>query len=321
MKRTLISLALSTVFMSTMAKADLVGEHFTAKLDVPYAKGLVTVDGKVTERDLLMDVVQPTTPKAEQNPVVVMTFGGNFIRGGRNDIYSVEGAQTTTMRDYCKLFAKEGFTCVAIDYRLSLEEPVLSNIGYSDNQLIEEELRIKALHDRHNMIREGKRLDPLPDETPIVRNAIVAAAEDLYRAVDHLQMNAQQYGIDPDRIAVGGFSAGAMTSFNVAYGMNAPVKAVLANSGMALGFDVELASQTNENIPPALLHIGQYDLEPLVLSVQQVLPHYEQIGMNVDMAWVPGFGHFYPASAMALGSDVAREPLLERMVAFLDDNL
>lgn len=143
MTKPLTSLVLSTLLLSTAASAELVGEHFIAELDIPYGKGLVTVDGNITQRDLLMDVVKPAEPRADQNPVVVMTFGGNFIRGGRNDVYSVEGAQTTTMRDYCKLFAKEGYTCVAIDYRLSLEEPVPSNIGYSDELLVEDELRMK----------------------------------------------------------------------------------------------------------------------------------------------------------------------------------
>lgn len=321
MIKRLTYLALSTTIFTTMASAELVGEHYTVQLDIPYAKGLVTVDGKITERDLLMDVVKPITPKVEQNPVVVMTFGGNFIRGGRNDVYSVEGAQTTTMRDYCKLFAEEGYTCVAIDYRLSLEEPIPSNIGYTDNLLVEEELRMKALHARHNMLRKSKGLEPLPDDSPIVRNTIVAAAEDLYRAIEHLQQNAGQYGIDPERIAVGGFSAGAMNSFNVAYGMNAPVKAVLANSGRTLGFDVEIAAQERDYTPPALLQMGQYDLEPLVSSVRDVLPTYADLGIDVDMAWVPGFGHFYPAGSMTLGQNMAREPIIERMIAFLDTHL
>ena len=321
MTKPLTSLVLSTLLLSTTASVELVGEHFTAELDIPYGKGLVTVDGNITQRDLLMDVVIPAEPKAEQNPVVVMTFGGNFIRGGRNDVYSVEGAQTTTMRDYCKLFAKEGYTCVAIDYRLSLEEPVPSNIGYTDELLVEDELRMKALHDRHNMLRQGKGLEPLPDGSPIVRNTIISAAEDLYRAVEYLQGNADKYSIDPERIAVGGFSAGAMTSFNVAYGMNAPVKAVLANSGRSLGFDVEAAAKERDTTPPALLQMGQYDLEPLVNSVRYVLPGYEELGIDVDLAWVPGFGHFYPAGAMTLGTDLARSPIIERMVAFLDTHL
>jgi dienelactone hydrolase len=268
-----------------------------------------------------MDVVQPKTPLAEENPVVVMTFGGNFIRGGRNDVYSIAGAQTTTMRDYCRHFAEVGYTCVAIDYRLSGEEPVPSNIGYSDDILIEEQFQLKDLHQRHNMIRELNGLEPLAYDSPVLRNTIISAAEDLYKAIAHLQDNADDYNIDPNRIAIGGFSAGAMTSFNVAYGMNAPVKAVIANSSMGLGFDVDKASINSENLPPAMLSMGQYDLDPLIQMAQHNIPAFEKLGIEIESHWVPGFGHFYPAGAITLGSDVSRQPLLERMITFLNKNL
>ncbi|AIW15616.1 alpha/beta hydrolase [Vibrio tubiashii] len=321
MNKISINTLLTTVLFSTVAAADLKGEHFTAQLDVPYAKGKVTIDGQITERDLLMDVVQPKTPLAEENPVVVMTFGGNFIRGGRNDVYSIAGAQTTTMRDYCRHFAEVGYTCVAIDYRLSGEEPVPSNIGYSDDILIEEQFQLKDLHQRHNMIRELNGLEPLAYDSPVLRNTIISAAEDLYKAIAHLQDNADDYNIDPNRIAIGGFSAGAMTSFNVAYGMNAPVKAVIANSSMGLGFDVDKASMNNENLPPAMLSMGQYDLDPLIQMAQHNIPAFEKLGIEIESHWVPGFGHFYPAGAITLGSDVSRQPLLERMITFLNKNL
>ncbi|EGA69412.1 hypothetical protein VISI1226_09539 [Vibrio sinaloensis DSM 21326] len=319
MKKTLCSIALASVFISNFAMADIVAEHYTAQLDVPYAKGLVTINGEITERDLVMDIVQPTKPKAEENPVVVMTFGGNFIRGGRDDIYSVLGAQTTTMRDYCEQFAQVGYTCVAIDYRLSREQPVPSNIGYNDEMLVEEELRIKALHDRHNMLRANKGLEPLPYESDILRNTVISAAEDLYQAVEYLQENAAALGIDPNRIALGGFSAGAITSFNVAYGMNAPVKAVMGNSGFVIGFDIN--PHNKSELPPALLNIGQYDIDALIDAAQHALPNYAQAGIDVEQAWVAGFGHFYPSGAITLSDNLTREPLIKRMVDFLDRSL
>ncbi|MGL6315742.1 alpha/beta hydrolase [Vibrio sp. WXL103] len=319
MKNTTASIAIATALISHAATAEIVAEHYTAQLDVPYAKGLVTVDGELTERDLVMDIIQPNTPKAEHNPVVVMTFGGNFIRGGRDDIYSVSGAQTTTMRDYCEQFAQVGYTCVAIDYRLSREEPVPTNIGYSDKMLVDQELRSKALHDRHNLLRVNKGLEPIPYGSDILRNSIIAAAEDLYQAIGYLQNNAETLGIDPDRIALGGFSAGAITSFNVAYGMNAPVKAVMANSGMLLGFDLNPQNQTE--LPPAIIHFGQYDLDALFDVAEHSLPKYSQAGIHVDTAWVAGFGHFYPSGAITLDDNVTRAPLIERMVSFLDKSL
>jgi predicted esterase len=185
--------------------------------------------------------------------------------------------------------------------------------------LIEDELRIKALHDRHNMIRAGKGLEPLPYESDILRNTVIASAEDLFQAVGYLQENAKALGIDPNRVALGGFSAGAMTSFNVAYGMNAPVKAVMGNSGFVLGFDINPKNKTD--LPPAIINIGQYDIDALIDATQHSLPKYAQAGMNVDTAWVPDFGHFYPAGAITLGDNVTRAPLIKRMINFLDKNL
>ncbi len=319
MKKTLCNIALASLVIPHAATANMAGEAYNIQLDVPYAKGLITVDGDIAERDLVMDIIQPNTPIAEENPVVIMTFGGNFIRGGRDDTYSVAGAQTTTMREYCKLFAQQGYTCAAIDYRLSREEPVPSNIGYTDDMLVEEELRMKALHDRHNMLRVNKGLEPLSEQSDVLRNSVIAAAEDLYQAVGYIQDNADALGIDPNRIALGGFSAGAMTSFNVAYGMNAPVKAVMGNSGMTHGFSIN--TQGDSPLPPAIINMGQNDLEPLMTALQDSLPKYETAGIDLDTAWIPGFGHFYPSGAVALSDQVKREPLLERMINFLNNNL
>jgi len=54
--------------------------------------------------------------------------------------------------------------------------------------------------------------------TPECVNAIIDAKEDAQAAVRFLRKNAALYGIDTDRIAIAGTSAGAITALNVAYG-------------------------------------------------------------------------------------------------------
>jgi predicted esterase len=68
--------------------------------------------------------------------------------------------------------------------------------------------------------------------------AIQEAAADAQTAVRFLRANAATYGIDPNRIAIGGSSAGAITALNVGYSSSedpsASVRAAVSISGAQL---------------------------------------------------------------------------------------
>ncbi len=81
--------------------------------------------------------------------------------------------------DQATTFAKKGFVNVSIDYRLT------------------------------------KGCSPFTDEC--IRG-IEMAQNDAQAAVRFLRANAASYKVDPDRIAIGGSSAGGITAYNVAYG-------------------------------------------------------------------------------------------------------
>ncbi|MEP6624862.1 MAG: alpha/beta hydrolase [Acidimicrobiia bacterium] len=102
--------------------------------------------------------------------------------------------------DESNTFAKLGYVNVSIDYRL--ESP-----GCSGNQ--------------SNCIQ-----------------AISEATADAQTAVRFLRTNAVTYGIDPDRIAIGGSSAGAIAALNVGYSTSedatARVRAAVSISGAHL---------------------------------------------------------------------------------------
>jgi acetyl esterase/lipase len=71
---------------------------------------------------------------------------------------------------------------------------------------------------------------------PHLYDAMVDAYEDATAAVDWVRAHAGEYGIDPDVIAAGGFSAGAVTTTNLAY---MPRQLEPATSGIAAALPLE----------------------------------------------------------------------------------
>jgi len=149
-------------------------------------------------------------------------------------------------------------------------------------------------------------------------DGVISAAEDLRKAVLHLRESAATFNIDPNRIVLGGFSAGAVTSWNVAHGMGVPVSGVFLLSGTDAGFDVNKAVTASSDTPPILLLLSQYDLAGVLSSVPLLVAHYEEVGVENEFAWVPGFGHFYPAGAASLGGDAVSMSVEGRIAEFLE---
>lgn len=122
---------------------------------------------------LQLDVYQPT---AKPNGyTIVHVFGGGFIGGSRTNKWDA---------DYCRLLADNGYTAVAIDYRLGLKGA--KNVGIGN---------IAALE-----------------------NAFYMAAEDCSAAVKFLVENADRLGIAADKIILEGSSAGAITVLMTDFG-------------------------------------------------------------------------------------------------------
>jgi acetyl esterase/lipase len=130
---------------------------------------------------LRFDFYEPAGDAAGQRPLLILGFGGAFISGSRKDANIVA---------ICQAFARKGYATAAIDYRLI--QPGTNGVNY-----------FLVLN----------RPDYLADE-------IVRAANDMRAAVRYFKNDAataNTYRIDPARIFVGGFSAGAITALQVAY--------------------------------------------------------------------------------------------------------
>ena len=130
--------------------------------------------------------------------------------------------------------------------------------------------------------------------------------------------NATDFRVDADRIVLGGFSAGAVTSLNVAHGTEAPVIGAFMLSTAPIGLNVFETVSIGSETPPALIFAGQYDLSGALASIEGLLDHYEKVGVDHEFAWVPGFGHFYPSGAPSLGADGSTMSVQDRILAFVD---
>lgn len=297
--------------------------------EVIYGKGDVIVeddegDDKLDTINLWMDVYEPledTEEKTEEKPrpAIIFTHGGSFHRGSPRYTYDEGGAQDTSPGDYCRKFATRGYVCFAITYRLIPDNPVASDYPPEDIDMTNVEIMIDQL----NKVRKIMCLDPLdpsdPEDMKLITDGVLSAAEDLRTAVKHIRNSAETYNIDPERIVLGGFSAGALTTLNVAHGMHEPVAAAFLLSGTILGFDILNTVTESSDSPPILLFQGQNDLEGYFVSMPILIEHYKKVGVRYTFAWVPAFGHFYTSGATSLSGDGSRMSIDERIMQFLEE--
>ena len=292
--------------------------------DLVYGQGLVGATSPSPHlRDLKMDVYRPLADgkPLSGRPAVVMAFGGAFHRGSKGTIrFEEDGASDSSMGDYCRTFAAAGYACFSVEYRLVPEDPALPN-GLDPAALMPKTmLKDPVMTARIDVVRGRMGLPLLDDQSrEQLWNTVFASAEDLTRAVRFVCENADKFGIDPERVAIGGFSAGGLAAVNAAYGMGAPVKAVISLSGGIGGFD--LRRTASSGMPPGLFVIGQNDLEGVQVGTRALLATLAAVGVKTESAWMPGFGHFYPMGATSLGSDMTKLTLKTRVLRFLDRNL
>jgi para-nitrobenzyl esterase len=125
-------------------------------------------------QELFLDVYQPEGDTLSARPLIIWAFGGAFVAGSKEspDIVTLSSS-----------FAKRGYVCAAIDYRLSTDLVVNTDVS----NLYEAVL--KAVHDMRSSIR--------------------------FFYKDAATTN--DYRIDTSRIYLGGVSAGAITALHIAH--------------------------------------------------------------------------------------------------------
>jgi acetyl esterase/lipase len=118
---------------------------------------------------LYLDMYEPTGDNTQGRPVIIWIHGGGF----RTDSYRTQGY----IVDYSTRFAKRGYVCVSIDYRL----------------------------------RSAASMPTQASEFPALQDA----ARDANAAINWIKANASLYHINPNLIFIAGGSAGGRTAQTV----------------------------------------------------------------------------------------------------------
>jgi len=142
--------------------------NFTTTSNITYGQNTSWNGGSTM---LKLDIYQPTGDTETNRPLVIWVHGGSFIAGSKTD---------GDMVAFSQKFAKKGFVCASIDYRLGF----------------------------------------FPFDSANAVKAVVRAVQDLRAAVRFFYKDKQTtdtYKIDTNNIYVGGSSAGAITSLHLAY--------------------------------------------------------------------------------------------------------
>jgi predicted esterase len=150
------------------------------------------------DRELLRLWIADPHNGVTNRPALVWLHGGGFAVG----IDSMYGLANSTGKEY----AQRGYVGFSVEYR-------------TDTTLIGERNGTQ----RPPSLCQWVQDNPDPNDPVWIarrdqcKRNILAAQHDALAAIRWIRQRASQYGIDPNKIAVGGFSAGAVTASNLAY--------------------------------------------------------------------------------------------------------
>lgn len=177
----LIGLTFGLFFTSTQAQDCTNGRYlipaFTVEKIADVEYGSNFGQDGTTVENLKLDIYLPENDVDTERPVILLAHGGSFIGGNKSDLET-----------QCTFLASLGYVTVSMQYRLinNLFDPVLiADIGLGFKKEV-----VRAVHDMRAAIRFLRK--SFEDE-------------------------GNPYGIDPDIIIVGGYSAGAILANHVAY--------------------------------------------------------------------------------------------------------
>ena len=239
---------------------------------------------------LRMDAYLPDAPTGPV-PGVVLAFGGAFLRGSKeDDSFPTAGrfGPNTAMAEYCQRLAAEGFACFSVGYRLAIDDP--------DPGTTPVLTRPEAMP--MDRIRQVREIMGLPPATPRQMAGVAEAAiDDMTAAARYVIAHAGEFGVDPARIVLGGWSAGARCALYAAYAEHVPCIGVLSLSGTIDVADIAAHARPGP-VPPLLMISAEHDVGYIVEATPRVLDAMRARGCDARHVHVPGRDHWYAAEAM-----------------------
>ena len=240
--------------------------------------------------DLFLDVYEPTGAGVPaERPAIVMMHGGFFING---DSSGMTVAPTE--------FAKRGYTAVSINYRL------LADLAPPPGAPITPVVERYPSYLEGMLTGRGYTFDQYLD-------TIAAAIEDQATAVNGLAATAATYSVNPDWIAAGGYSAGAVSSLALGAGaldgVSADVGAVFSIAGGLFGQEAFFVDAGDPGV--FLLHGDQDTTVPFDPEYPTMVAALTAAGVPFESLVVAGEDHSITPLYNALFADP--DPLFEFM--------
>ena len=153
--------------MTSNTPGDTVFPDITIQKNISYP--IKTKPG-IKERTNLFDLYEPSNDSTQKRPLIIWLHGGGFNFGSKN---------ARGIKLWSQSFAKRGYVCVGLNYRLSKKLPIFNFLE--------------------------------------LKRSCYNAVLDVTDAVAYFKNNATIYRIDTNRIILAGNSAGAMIALQAVY--------------------------------------------------------------------------------------------------------
>jgi acetyl esterase/lipase len=278
--------------------------------DIPYGEARIGFNGgagPLRTVTLKMDAYLPDPATDRPAPAVLLAFGGAFHRGSKeNDAFPDAGnyGANTAMADYCRRFAAEGFACFSVDYRLAPADP-----DPGTTPVLKQPLAVPL--SRVSQVREIMKLPPVTPET--MAGIVEAAIDDVTAAARAVLARAGEFNVDPARLVLGGWSAGARCALYAAYAERVPCAGVIALSGTMMDVDIEAYLPRGTRHPPLLLFAAEQDVGYIRDGAAPMVQAMQARGCDATLATVPGRDHWYAAEAVTGGGATVQQTMRDAL--------